>query len=63
VTDTNAAILAIVTPAQKAAATALVEERKAAFNNRLKMIIEELWMHQERMKNIPIAMDQSAAKP
>jgi hypothetical protein len=63
VTDTNASILAIVTPAQKAAAVALVEERKAAFNNRLKMIVEELWTHQERMKKIPVAMDPAAAKP
>lgn len=62
VTDTNAAILAIVTPAQMSAAVALVEERKAAFNNRLKLIIEELWTHQERMKKIPMGMDP-AAKP
>jgi hypothetical protein len=61
VSRTNASILRMVTPEQQKAALALIEERKAAFNNKLKITIEEMWRHQERLNNIPIQFDPAAA--
>lgn len=61
VSRTNALILRLVTPAQQKAALAVIEERKAAFNNKLKITIEEMWRHQERLNNIPIQFDPATA--
>lgn len=61
VSRTNASILRMVTAEQQKAALALIEERKAAFNNKLKITIEEMWRHQERLNNIPIQFDPASS--
>jgi len=60
VSRTNASILRLATPEQRAAALQLIEARKAGFNNKLKISIEEMWRHQERLNDIPITFDPAA---
>ena len=61
VSRTNASILRLLTPDQQKVALPFIEERKTAFNNKLKITIEEMWRHQERLNNIPISFDPAAA--
>ena len=58
---TNASMLRLLTPEQQKTALPFLEERKAAFNNKLKITIEEMWRHQERLNNIPIQFDPATA--
>lgn len=60
VSRTNASILRLVTAEQRPAALKLIEDRKLAFNNKLKVTIEEMWRHQERLHEIPISFDPAA---